>query len=139
MATPEETAEKLARYRAEKAKREARAAEEADAAELARFELVERLEKELGGLEGRAFAVVDVTDLGEGLIALKLGDAVLYKAFSESKVTVMDVAAFVSPCVVHPSLDEYKGIAMRRPAIAIRCATALSALYGVKLGDDQKK
>ena len=138
MATPEEIRAKLAAARAAQAARDDAAAAEADAAELELFELVEKFEKELGR-EGRAFAVVDATDLGEGHIVLRLGEGVLWKTYAASKMNVVDTDAFVLPCVVHPTKEVYREIVMRRGFIADRCANALATLYGVKVGETRKK
>jgi heterodisulfide reductase subunit B len=133
-------AEKLAAARAKQAEREAREKEEAEAAELARFELIERLEKETNGREGRDFAIVDVSHLGEGFVAVRLGEAVHFKTFSNSKMTEADVDAFVVPCLLYPAdKDEYRKLIMRRPAVAIQCAGALAALFGVKAQADRGK
>jgi len=130
---------KLAAAREAKAAREAALQVEREEAEIARAELVERLEHETGGREGDAFAIVDATDVRAGFVVVKLGDFVLFKAFSNSKMTEVDVDAFVLPCVVHPSKDEYRKLAMQRAAIPLRCANALASLYGVKEGREQGK
>ncbi len=124
--------ERLAKAREAKAKREAKAQQDREAAELARLELEERLEAQLGGPVGRAFAIVDASEIGEGHIAVKLGEDVLWNAFKASKMNVVDVDAFVTPCVVHPTVDDFRKIVKRRPFIADRCATALAALYGAE-------
>lgn len=133
MAVPETVAEQLARYRDAKAKREELERLEKDANELARFQLVDRLESELHGKEGRDFAIVDLTKYGEGFIAVKLGEAVHWKSYSASKMNEVDTEVFVIPNLVHPSKEEYRKIVMRRPFAADRSATALADLYGVDL------
>lgn len=135
---PGSARDRLAIARKKAAKREEVLAAEADSAELERLELVEKFEQELGR-DGRDFAVVDVSDLGEGHVVVKLGEPVLYKAFTNSKMTEMDIDAFVFPCVVHPTKDVYRKLAVRRPGAVQRCLLALSKLYGLKVGDDQKK
>lgn len=131
-------AERLAELRKNKAERDQKAREEAAAAELARLELEEKYEKELGPL-GRAFVIVDASDLGEGFIAMKLGEDVLWNTFKASNMNVVDTEAFVLPCVVHPSKDDYRKIVKRRAFIADRCAGELATLYGVKLKADAGK
>ena len=131
--------ERLQVARAAQAKREARATEEAESAELEKFDLIERFEKELHGRLGRAFEVVDLTALGEGFVVVKLGDQVHWRTFESSKMNAMDTDVFVVPCVVHPSIDEYRKVIVRRPFVATRCATALAGLYGVKSKDDLGK
>lgn len=120
-----------ARKRKQAKEDERRAA--AEAAELERLLLEEKLEKELGGPAGSMFAIVDVSELGEGCIAVKLGEDVHYATYKESKMNVVDTETFVLPNVVHPSKDDYRKIVARRPAIADRCALALAELYGIKL------
>ena len=133
------TRDRLAAARARQAARDEKLAAEAEVAELERFDLVERFEKELGGREGSAFAIVNATDLGEGHIVLRLGEGILWKVFSASKVNDVDVDNFVVPCVMHPAKETYREIVARRGAVAARCAAALSGLFGLKMGDDQKK
>lgn len=130
--------ERLAAARAEAAKREEMRREEADAAELDRLELISRFERELGAL-GRAFVIVDLSDLGEGHVVLKLGEGSAWKAFTSSKMDAVDTEAFVLPCVVHPAKETYREIAMRRGFVSDRCALALSELFGVKRKDDAGK
>ncbi len=100
--------------------------------ELVQLELEERFEKELNGRKGQAFMIVDASDLGEGFVVVKLGEDVLWTAFMKSKQTAMDIDIFVTPCVVYPSVDDYRKLTKRRAFLADRCATALATLYGVK-------
>jgi hypothetical protein len=130
--------EKLARARADQARRAEERAAEKEAAELEHFDLVSRFEKELGVLD-RAFTIVDLSELGEGFVVLKLGEGVLWKTFVASKMDVVDTEAFVLPNVVHPSQDTYRDIARRRGFVATRCANALAELYGVKRKEDAGK
>ncbi len=125
-------AERLAAKRKDAAKREEAVQAERDAAELAKLELEERFEKELGGRKGQAFMIVDASDLGEGHIVLKLGEDVLFNAFKASKMNVVDTEMFVVPCLAYPAVDEYRKITKRRAFIADRCASALGVLYGVR-------
>jgi hypothetical protein len=132
-------AERLSAKRADAAKREVARQAERDAAELAKLELEERFEKELNGRRGQAFEIVDVSDLGEGHIIVKLGEDVLFNAFKASKMNVVDIDAFVTPCVVYPSIDQYRQTVKRRSFIADRCANALGTLYGLKAESDAGK
>lgn len=125
-------AERLAAAREVKAKKEAALARERELAELERLELEERFERETGGKLGREFAIVDFSDLGEGHVVVRLGADVLWNTFSASKMDVADKDAFVVPCVVHPSKDQYRTIVNRRAFIADRCCAALATLYGVE-------
>lgn len=132
-------AERLAAKRAEAAKREVARQAERDAAELVKLDLEERFEKELNGHKGQAFMIVDVSDLGEGHIVVRLGEDVLFNAFKASKMNVVDIDAFVTPCVVYPSIDQYRQTVKRRAFIADRCANALGTLYGIKAEADAGK
>lgn len=130
--------EKVAALRARKAQREKAAEVLSTVAELQRLELEERFEAELGPL-GSAYVIVDVSDLGEGFVVLKLGEGVLWNTFKSSKMNVVDTEAFVLPNVVHPSRDEYRALAARRGFVPERCAGELATLYGVKLKADGGK
>lgn len=111
----------------EKLREKARKAREAEV-----LQLEDRFETDLGP-RGSAFEIVDSGELGEGCIVVKLGEEVLWKRFSASKMNPEDVEQFVKPLVVHPSREKYDEIVGRRGALAIRCAHALATLYGVKL------
>lgn len=126
---------KLAAAREAKAKRDEEALAKAEAAELALLELEERLTDELGP-RGEEFEIVETPD---GLVAIKLGDSLLHKRFSNSKCTDEDVFAYVDPCVVHPSTEAFRAMAGKRPAIVVRCASALASLFGAKDAADAKK
>lgn len=132
-------AERLAAARASKAKRDASLEQEKQLSELEGLELEERFTTELNGRKGRAFMVVDATDLGEGHIVLKLGEDVLWNTFKASKMNVVDTDAFVCSCVVYPSVDAYRAVVKRRAFIGDRCASALATLYGVKAETDAGK
>lgn len=132
-------AERLAHVRAEKARQAAEDKEKQDLAEIERFELAERFSKELGGKEGEAFAVIDATVTGDGFIVVKLGASVLWRTYVASTQGVVDLDALVSPCVVYPTLPEYRSIVARRTIIATTCANALTELYGFKASYDKGK
>lgn len=132
-------AEKLAELLKRKALRdEARDAAITDA-KIERLELEERFAKELGGDVDKAFTIVDVSDLGEGFVVMKLGSDVEFTAFKASKMNVVDTDTFLAPNIVHPSLDAYRTLAKRRGAVPDRCTLALATLYGAKLKDDAGK
>ncbi len=133
------TGDKLAELRARKAAKEAKLEEERNAAEVLRLELEERFEAETGGPIDRTFTIVDVSDLGEGFVVMRLGDDVIWNTFKASKMNVVDTDAFVVPCVLYPSKDEYRKLAKRRAFVPERCAGALASLYGVKIKADQGK
>lgn len=142
LATPNDVAanprDRLARARAAASARAAKREAEREAAELERLELEAKYEGEIGPID-RAFVIVDASDLGEGFIVLRLGEGVLWKTFSTSKMDVVDVETFVLPNVVHPSRETYREIVMRRGFLADRCATSLAKLYGVKRETDAGK
>lgn len=126
---------------AKKAEREAARALEREAHELELLELEDRLESELGPI-GRAFDLVDLSDLGEGMIAVSCkvpGIQARHKAFASSKITDVDVDAFITPCIVHPSIEEFRAILARRPIAGGRVATTLLNLLGSKKTEDAKK
>lgn len=116
------------------AKREARRAD----LEVEALELELRLEGEIGP-KGKMFDVVDVSDLLESPIGIRLGDSVLHKRFTTSKMTQEDAEAYVAPCVVHPSKEKFLELAQMHPAVVDRCAGALAALFGLKIRDNAGK
>lgn len=107
-------------------------------AELELLEIVDKYETEIGP-RGQRFQVIDATALGEGLIVLKLGEEVLWKRYTASKMTDADTFDFVFPCVVHPAKELFAEIVSRRGAIAGRCAKALGELYGLKFKEEEGK
>jgi hypothetical protein len=128
---------KLARER--KATRDAKLEDEKRLAELERLELEEKWEAETGGLHGRAFTIVDVSNLGEGFIVLRLGEDVLWQTFIKSKMTIMDQDAFVTACLLSPTKEAYRLIVKRRVLVADQCCQALARLYGHKQKEDEGK
>lgn len=128
-----------ARLDAARKAKEAKATAAREAAELHEvelFELESRLEKEHGS-RGKDFEIVETV---EGPIAVKLGEGVLHTRFQGAKdINETTIHDYVFPCVVHPAKEAYLAIVGRRPGVALRCALALSALYGTKAGDDAGK
>lgn len=130
------TKERLVAARAAKEKKEVAAREAAEARELEVLELEVKLEAELGP-RGAFFEIVSTL---EGPIAVKLGEAVLHTRFQAAKdITDTVLHDYVFPNVVHPSKEKYLEIVGRRPALALRCASALATLYGLKANDDAGK
>jgi hypothetical protein len=121
-----------------KAQREASRAKERAAADLERLELEDKFEEDIGPI-GREFTIVDCSDTGDGFIVLKLGLDVQWNTFLASKMNAQDLDTFVVPCLLHPSVDQYRAIVKKRGAIAPRCGTALATLYGVRDKEDGKK
>ncbi len=128
--------ERLDAARAAKEKKEAAAREAADARELEVLELEAKLEGELGP-RGAFFEIVETL---EGPVAVKLGEAVLHTRFQGAKdITDTVLHDYVFPNVVAPAKEKYLEIVGRRPAIALRCASALATLYGLKANDTAGK
>ncbi len=128
--------ERLDAARASKEKREAASREAADARELEVLELEAKLEGELGP-RGAFFEIVETL---EGPVAVKLGEAVLHTRFQGAKdITDTVLHDYVFPNVVSPAKEKYLEIVGRRPAIALRCASALATLYGLKANDTAGK
>ncbi len=134
--TAPSAADRLAAARLAKEKKEAAARVAADARELEVLELEAKLEGELGP-RGAFFEIVETL---EGPIAVKLGEAVLHTRFQGAKdITDTVLHDYVFPCVVHPAKEKYLEAVGRRPAIALRCASALATLYGLKASDTAGK
>jgi len=136
---PKTPAQKLAELQKRKAERDAANEAAAVSARIERLELEEKFAEKLGGDVDKAFCIVDVSDLGEGFVVLKLGSDVEFSAFKASKMNVVDIDTFVAPNIVHPSLDAYRTLAKRRGAFPDRCVMALSGLYGYRAKEDAGK
>ncbi len=138
MANPEETVEaKIARKRADKAKREQAQANVRDIAELACLELEEKF-SETGTL-GVDFAIVFDPDLGaDGIIVVKLGSDLAFRRFVDATVSaeglasVTDMHEFVAPAVVHPTQEAYATLVRARGGLANRACDALSSLHRIR-------
>lgn len=123
---PDDRKARLARARRAAEEREKARLEAAEDRELEVLELEARFTAELGE-RGSQFEIVPTI---EGAIVVKLGPSVLQKKFNSAKNTSdADVHDFVSPCVVHPSVERYTEIVDRRPGIAWDCALALQKLF----------
>lgn len=128
--------ERLAAARAAKEAKTKADSEAADVRELEMLDLEAKLEKEHGP-RGKFFEILDTV---EGPIAVKLGEAVLHTRFQGAKdLNENAIHDYVFPCVVHPAKEKYLEIIGRRPGIALRCASALATLFGVKANDDAGK
>lgn len=114
--------------------------------ELAGLKLIEKFEAEIGPRRSK-FTMVDLGDIGEGFVVMKLGDAVIQKKFESAiaklkdkeKLDEQSIDQYVTPCVVHPSESEFRALCGRRYNLWSRCASALAKLYGVKRDDDEGK
>lgn len=126
--------EEIARLALEKAALDAAEAEKKKAARLEGLRLEVKYAAELGPINV-AFAMVDATKHGEGWIVLKLGSDLARRRFidaaDEKKLDAAAFEAYLVPCVVYPSAEEFRKIVRRRGHYEIRCARALSSLYGV--------
>lgn len=137
--TKEETrAEKLARLEREAhALAEQRNEKQLDR-KIERLELAQRFERELGA-EGSEFIIYDSGHLDDPLVVVKRGALVQYTKYEDSKHTHADRYDFVSPCIVHPSLEEYQTARQRRIGIEVEVANRLAKLYGLKVEIDAGK
>jgi len=120
--------ERLSAARAAKEAKEKAALEAANIRELETLDLEEKLEA-THGPRGVSFELVETV---EGPIAVRLGEAILHTRFQASKMTDADIHEYVYPCIVHPSKEKYAEYVSRRPAIGLRCASALATLFGAK-------
>jgi len=128
----------LAQAQEKRAEREDRRLQEKAASELEMLRLEDRLEDELGP-RGVQFEIVDCRDVGGGFVAVKLGPSIVHTRFANSKQTSSDLDSYVTPCLVHPTVEAYRALVFERPALVGRCALALAYLYGVQREGDQKK
>ena len=94
-----------------------------------------RFDTELGP-RGKEWDIVETQD---GPIVVVLGAQLMFKKFSDSKKTQIDVENFVRPLVKYPDAAKYMALVDKRPAYAVRCANALCTLYGVKSEEDDGK
>lgn len=123
--------ERLATLTANKEKRDAVRALEGKKRKLAELELEEKLEQEIGA-RGVDFQIIN-TEVG--LIAVKLGDFLVYKRFDAiplDKRSAEDVIAFVTPCVVVPPRPQFGELVTTRPGIAYSCALAILNMFAGK-------
>lgn len=132
----ESTLEKLARLRSEKSAREAAFAEADAAFELLELELDAKYAQELGR-RGVDWAMVSEAKAGV-LVIVKLGTDLAFRKYidavheAEGGVDAADLFAFVSPCIVYPTQQEYAEIVRARGFIANRCADAVASLHLVR-------
>lgn len=132
-----------------KALREAKAEKEDKARRLATLELEEQLEEKFAGRAGEAFTILDAGP--EGLVAFRVGEAVLYKQFNAEidknkekrggdGITPEACQRFVTPLLVHPEdKAEFLGICERRQGLLFRAAGAVATLYSAKRSEEDAK
>lgn len=95
-------------------------------------DLVEDLEMKFDeefGPRGKEFEIVETK---EGPIVVVLGAQVTFKKFSDSKKSQGDCETFVRACAKYPDAGKLMALFDKRPVYAVRCANALSTLYGMK-------
>ncbi len=132
-----------------KATRQAKADQEEKRRRIAVLELEELLEEKLGGAAGEAFTIVEAWP--EGLLAFRVGEAVLYKQFNAEieknkekrggdGITPEACQRFVAPLLVYPEdKGEFLGICERRHGVLFRAAGAVSTLYSAKRSEEDAK
>lgn len=135
-------AQRLAAAKEKKAARVLETEKLSELQELKLLELENRLEDEGKGPKGTNFEIVDGG--AEGPIAVRLGELVLYRRFTatmkgDKEPTHEDLFAYVAPCVLFPDKEAFKGIAERKPVLVMRCANALTTLFGAKDEDARGK
>lgn len=135
---PVSLAERSAKLRADKAKRDGARQEKREREELEELELEAKFDTELGP-RGVAFEIVDATHVDCGFIVVKLGEKSAHKRFTNSKLTETDVHEFVTPSVAHPELKKYLEIASVRGEIPGLCAAAIMCLHGARVKGDAGK
>lgn len=135
--TTENKMSPLEAARAAKAQREKDAQVRRDNAELACLNLEEKLTATCGeqGIDFEVVVAPDGTPIG-----LKRGDALVFQRFQkEGDLGEKAVDQFVTPCLEGISPEDYRSTVSKFPVVAIRCATALSSLFGSKSSDDLGK
>lgn len=133
MSAPEDKAARLAELEAAKVVRASARRELDTDRKIAALELEAKLEKEHG--VGN-FAVLHTSD---GVVAIALGMAVLHTKFMDTEHTAMDIDQYVSPCVVYPTMDEYRILASRKPGLPNLLAIKLMAIYQGHAKDEAGK
>lgn len=124
---------------ARKKAREEKQAASAPDLELVRLRLEDKYETELGP-QGKAFAIVEIKPVDtHPYLVVKVPEtaSVIYKRFAgipQDKLTPEDLDALVAPCVVHPSLDEWRGVVAKRPGNLMTASGVVLALLGVDNG-----
>ena len=134
----ETTAQKLARLQETRARREKGRDDQRLEREVRKLELAEEFESKLGA-EGSEFFIYDSGHLDDPLFVVKRGLLIQYTKYEDSKQTHADRFDFVSPSVVHPTLDEYKVAREKRIGIEVELANRLAKLYGLNVKVDSGK
>lgn len=118
-----------------KARREAAGMTDDDARELARAQAIDAAEEEHGPV-GRGCAVIEVVADGPIVIVKKPANAT-FRKYRDSKDTAeASSKAFVKPCVVHPSAEEWPALLEEYPAVLSRVVKACARLAGY--ADEEK-
>lgn len=124
--------ERLAQLREAKAKREIARQKALRDNELQLLELEAKYESELGP-RGEEFEIVDASDIGAGIVVVKLGESVLWTRYTAGKMSEADTLDFVTPQIVFPERERFLALANRRGHLATRCANAIASLHGMKV------
>lgn len=103
-----------------------------------RMELASKYERELGR-EGSEFMIFDSKFVDDPLVVLKRPATVQWTKYEQSKMTYADRYDFVAPSVVHPTLDEFNALKEKRAGATISCSNLLSAMMGLRLGEESGK
>ena len=130
--------------RAEAAKRrEAREAELGASSEIERERRALADELALGeAVEkyGMIDVAIKVVETSLGNVIVKRSEPLKFRRFQDSDKTDYNTCmSLVSPCLVHPSETELETMLKLQPAIAYRCAVAITRLAGVRADDVGKK
>jgi translation elongation factor EF-Tu-like GTPase len=133
---PDPVAARIAELQAKQAAREEKRDAEAKGHELARLELVDRFEEELGAL-GRAFALVDCGPIGRGWIVVKPPELAPHKRYQaalqravikEQGIDTAEMHAYAATCIAHPAREEFNGLAAKHPGVVGRVVDAANYL-----------
>lgn len=135
------TEERIAALQAKRAEREKSEKERRDAYELQVLELEEKL-SENGDVRGQQFEIIDLCDLGEPPIAVRVnipGIRAIQKAYTSSKGTDADADILATRCLVEPSAPTFREVIERRPLVMDYVLATISSLLGGAAALRQKK
>lgn len=122
----------LAALRQARAERELAHKAKTDLLELEELRLEDKLARELG-LRGIDFEIC-VSNAGE-LVAMRRdlptgGSATIFKRWQAALTTPETAEQYVTPFLVHTTLDSFASLLEREPHMVLRCANALQGLHG---------
>jgi hypothetical protein len=139
--------ERLAYKRARKEEHDKELAKKERADEEDYLDLEAKYESELGGRHGSKFVIVNLCDLDEGFVVLKLSEGMFHKRFESAlaklkdgqKLSEVDLDQYVTPSVVHPPQEAFRALCGRRYAVWARCTNALAILNGARRSEESGK